>query len=152
MQRLLSKMLLAIGYWLLASGFLFSQQKLSDKDLLMKQNFYEQKFETKRKVSFMLSRKKNPVIRYNPVSLTFGGLLFVYQKFLSPQISTNCPYNPSCSSFSKNSILRYGLIKGIALSADRLTRCNSMAAKDITFLDFTNGKIDDNPEKYRSHK
>src|ERR1035441_8669281 len=97
MQRLLSKMLLAIGYWLLASGFLFSQQKLSDKDLLMKQNFYEQKFETKRKVSFMLSRKKNPVIRYNPVSLTFGGLLFVYQKFLSPQISTNCPYNPSCS-------------------------------------------------------
>src|ERR1035437_7763967 len=152
MPRLLNKIFFAISFLLLSSDFLFSQLKKDDKDLLLKQNFFEQKFETKRKVSFMLSRRKNPIIRYNPVSLTFGGLLFVYQKFLSPQISTNCPYNPSCSSFSKNSILRYGFIKGIALSADRLTRCNSIAAKDITFLDIKNGKIDDNPEKYRLKK
>src|ERR1035437_2782418 len=152
MQRLSSKWFVACGLSFVISSPLLAQQKLSDKDLLLKQNFYEQKFETKRKVSFLLSRKKNPIIRYNPVSLTFGGLLFVYQKVLSPQISTNCPYNPSCSSFSKNSILRYGFIKGIALSADRLTRCNSIAAKDITFLDIKNGKIDDNPEKYRLKK
>ena len=129
-----------------------AQQKLSNKDLLLKQNFSEQRLETKRKVSFLLSRRKNPIVLYNPISLTFGGLLFVYQKFLSPQISTNCPYNPSCSSFSKNSILKYGFIKGIALSADRITRCNSIAAKDITFLDFKNGKIDDNPDKYSLKK
>lgn len=124
----------------------------NNKELLLKQNFTEAQFESKRKVTFLLSRKKNPVIRYNPVSLTFGGLLFIYQKFLSPQISTNCPYHPGCSSFSKNSITRYGFIKGIALSADRLTRCNALAAKDVSFLDFKGGKIDDDPEKYRLRK
>ena len=152
MQKLLSKLFLTSVFWILACSFLFSQQKLSNKDLIVKQNFRETRFETKRKVTFLLSEKKNPIVRYNPISLTFGGLLFVYQKLLSPQISNNCPYNPSCSGFSKNSILRFGLIKGIALSADRLTRCNNLAAHDISFLDFKDGKIDDSPEKYRLKK
>ena len=154
MQKLLSKLFFLLLF-VSSSGvknYLFSQEKLSDKDLIVKQNFRETRFETKRKVTFLLSEKKNPIIRYNPISLTFGGLLFVYQKLLSPQISNNCPYNPSCSGFSKNSILRFGLIKGIALSADRLTRCNNLAAHDISFLDFKDGKIDDSPEKYRLKK
>ena len=124
----------------------------SNDALLLKQNFYEEKFESKRKVTFLLSRTKNPIIRYNPISLSFGGLLFAYQKFLSPQISSNCPYSPSCSAFSKKSILDYGFIKGIALSADRLMRCNSLAMKDVSFLDFKNGEIDDAPGKYSFKK
>lgn len=148
MQRLLSKKLLAGACLLFVSLICFSQKQKTDKEFLIDQTFVKANFETKRKVSFLLSRKKNPLIRYNPVSLAFGGLLFLYQRWLSPQISTNCPYNPSCSGFSKNSILRYGFIKGIALSADRLTRCNNIAAHDISFLDFKDGKIDDSPEKY----
>ena len=154
MRRWLSKLFFLLLF-VSSSGvenYLFSQGKLSDKDLLSKQNFSEAKFETKRKVTFLLSEKKNPIIRYNPLSLTFGGLLYMYQKLLSPQISANCPYNPSCSGFSKNCILRFGFIKGIALSADRLTRCNSIAAHDISFLDFKDGKIDDDPGKYRLKK
>jgi len=151
MRRLLNKWFVLCGLLITVNCSLFSQQK-SSKELLLKQNFQEQKFETKRNVTFMISQKKNPLIRYNPVSLTFGGLLFMYQKFLSPQISTNCPFNPSCSGFSKNSILQFGFIKGIALSADRLMRCNSIAVKEITFLDFKNGKIDDNPDRYRLRK
>lgn len=152
MRKLLNRGFLVCGLCFAVNSLAQAQPKLSDYDLLLKQNFTEAQFESKRKVTFLLSRKKNPIIRYNPVSLTFGGLLFVYQKFLSPQISTNCPYHPSCSSFSKNSITRYGFIKGIALSADRLTRCNALAAKDVSFLDFKDGKIDDNPEKYRLRK
>lgn len=152
MPRSLSKWWAVCILLFTLSNLSVAQQKLNDKDLLLKQNFTDQKFETKRKVTFLLSRKKNLLIRYNPLSLTFGGLLFVYQKFLSPQLSTNCPYNPSCSAFSKNSILRFGFIKGIALSADRLTRCNGIAAKDLSVLDFKNGKIDDSPERYRLKK
>lgn len=152
MQRSSNKYFTVLVLFFACSPFLFSQNKLSEADLLLRQNFRQERFETKRKVSFLLSRKKNPVIRYNPVSLTFGGLLFIYQKFLSPQISANCAYHPSCSSFSMSSIKRYGFIKGIALSADRLTRCNGIAAKDISFLDFKDGKIDDSPEKYRLKK
>ncbi|MBI3501542.1 MAG: membrane protein insertion efficiency factor YidD [Bacteroidetes bacterium] len=148
MRRQLNKKFLVSIFLLLICSISIAQKK-NDKELLLKQNFSQSQFESKRKVTFLLSRKKNPGIRYNPVSLAFGSLLFVYQKFLSPQISTNCPYNPSCSSFSKNALLRYGLIKGIALSSDRLMRCNNLAAHDITFLDFKDGKIDDAPEKYR---
>ena len=148
MPRLLNSKLLISCCWLLVGTVSIAQKQKTNSELILNQNFAQVKFETKKKVSFLLSRKKNPLVRYNPVSLTFGGLLFVYQKLLSPQISNNCPYNPSCSGFSKNSILRYGLIKGIALSADRLTRCNNIAAHDISFLDFKNGKIDDSPEKY----
>lgn len=151
MQRSLSKSLAVCSCLWLISSSLFSQAK-SDKDLLIKQNFMVERFEAKRKVSFLLSRKKNPILRYNPVSLTFGGLMFVYQKFLSPQISADCPYNPSCSSFSKNSIVRYGFVKGIALSADRLMRCNNFAVKDLSFLDLKDGRIDDNPAYYRLKK
>lgn len=147
-MRKLSNKLTAFIFVFAVLGQVAAQSKKTDRELLASQNFQDAKYETKRKVSFLLSSGKNPLVRYNPISLTFGGLLFVYQKLLSPQISNNCPYNPSCSSFSKNSILRYGFVKGIALSADRLTRCNNIAAKDITFLDFRNGKIDDQPEKY----
>jgi putative component of membrane protein insertase Oxa1/YidC/SpoIIIJ protein YidD len=150
MRKWLSNSLFVVCY--LLSVDVNAQQSKTDNEFLQNQNFSQQKFETKRKVTFLLSKKKNLIVRYNPVSLTFGGLLFMYQKFLSPQISNNCPYNPSCSGFSKNSILTFGLMKGIALSADRLTRCNSIAAHDISFLDFKNGKIDDAPEKYRLRK
>ena len=152
MPRLLNKIFLVCSFWFLACQGLFSQTKKSENDFLMEQNFREERFHSKRKVTFLLSSRKNPLIKYNPISLTFGGLLFVYQKFLSKQISSNCPYNPSCSSFSKNSILRFGFIKGIALSADRLMRCNTLAAHDISFLDFKDSKIDDSPEKYRFKK
>ena len=152
MQKWLSR-ILATGCWLLVTGWSLQAQVIkTDSTLLAQQNFCQENFVTKRKVTFLLSERKNPIIRYNPVSLTFSGLLFVYQKFLSPQISANCPYNPSCSSFSKNAILRFGFIKGIALSADRLMRCNSIAAKDLSILDIKNGKIDDAPEKYRLKK
>lgn len=147
-MRKLSNKLTAFIFVFVICVQVVAQSEKTDRELLVSQNFQDAKYETKRKVSFLLSSRKNPLARYNPISLTFGGLLFVYQRLLSPQISNNCPYNPSCSAFSKNSILRYGFIKGIALSADRLTRCNNIAAKDITFLDFMNGKIDDQPEKY----
>lgn len=157
MQKLLSKFISALplimaGWFLCTSSPVYSQTTTNNKTLLLNQNFRQERYETKRKVSFLLSRKKNPIVRYNPVSLTFGGLLYIYQKFLSPQISVNCPYNPHCSAFSKHSILQYGFIKGIALSADRLTRCNGIAAKDISFLDFKDGKIEDNPAVYRLQK
>ena len=100
------------------------------------------------KPSFMFV-SKNKILRYNPVSLTFGGLLFFYQRIVSPQISAECPYQISCSNFSKASIQRFGLIKGIALTASRLMRCCKVAAVDIHPLYFDEkGKIIDSPDQY----
>jgi putative component of membrane protein insertase Oxa1/YidC/SpoIIIJ protein YidD len=104
----------------------------------------------KKKPGFLLVGKKK-IVKYNPVNLLFGGMLFTYQAFISSQISADCPFEVSCSAFSKQSIQEFGLIKGLALSADRLTRCSKSGAKDIHPLRFNkNGSIIDFPFYYRT--
>ncbi|GAB5537997.1 MAG: hypothetical protein Salg2KO_01000 [Salibacteraceae bacterium] len=92
----------------------------------------------------------NAITRYNPLSLIFSGSLFLYQKFLSPQLQSHCPYEISCSAFSKASIEEYGLIKGVALSADRLTRCTQFTLIDIlpSQINDRSGYIIDPVHKY----
>lgn len=103
----------------------------------------------KKKPSFLLVGEKN-IVKYNPVSLLFGGMLYTYQAVISSQIAADCPYEISCSAFSKQSIQEFGLIKGLALSADRVTRCTKSSAKHIHPLRLTeNGNIIDFPSYYR---
>jgi putative membrane protein insertion efficiency factor len=47
----------------------------------------------------------------------------VYQKWISPMFGPRCKYYPSCSSYAVSAIEAYGL-KGVAMSAWRLLRCN----------------------------
>ena len=112
------------------SNNLFAQLNANDLNLVKKADFKEEKYEYKRKVKFLDTKTKNVIVKYNPVSLTLGSLLYVYQKFISPQFATNCPYEVSCSEFSKVAIRRYGILKGIFLTSDRLTRCTQFAAID----------------------
>src|ERR1043165_6271178 len=62
--------------------------------------------------------------KYNPVSLLLKGTMFTYQHVISPQLSRSCPYEITCSNFSKLSIKEYGIVKGVFISADRILRCN----------------------------
>lgn len=36
----------------------------------------------------------------------------------------SCRYNPTCSQYSKESILKYGIIKGFYLSFKRILKCH----------------------------
>ena len=47
----------------------------------------------------------------------------VYQKWISPMFGPRCKYYPSCSSYAVSAIEAYG-VKGVAMSAWRLLRCN----------------------------
>lgn len=125
------KYLLIIFLSFILSNNLFAQLNANDLNLVKQSNFKEEKYEYKRKVKFLDVKTKNVFVKYNPVSLTLGSLLFFYQKFISPQFATNCPYEISCSEFSKVAIKRYGLLKGIFLTSDRLTRCTQFAAIDL---------------------
>ncbi len=105
-------------------------------------------YPARKKPSFLLVGKKK-WIQYNPVNLAFGGMLYIYQSVISSQISADCPYEISCSAFSKQAILEYGLIKGLPLSADRITRCTKFSAKDLHPLRFNEkGMIIDPPSYY----
>jgi putative component of membrane protein insertase Oxa1/YidC/SpoIIIJ protein YidD len=107
--------------------------------------------EKKYKASFGLIGK-TWLSRYNPLSLALSTTMFAYQRVLSPQIVADCPYQVSCSNFSKQSLARFGLVKGLALSADRLTRCNRLASADVPsiVLDPISQKIADSPAFYSS--
>ncbi len=127
---------------------IFSQQ--NDKNLILGNDFPKAEFENKRKVEYLF-KGRNWLVKYNPVSLFFGGSMLLYQSTISVQIAANCPYEVSCSAFSKASINKFGIFKGIALTADRLTRCTRLAAIDLdeaTDLNNKTHKIIDDPKNY----
>lgn len=87
----------------------------------------------------------------NPVSLIYGGSLYVYQNLISPHFSADCLYEPSCSEFSKLAVKEYGVFKGGLLSFDRLNRCNRIAATDLdpAFLNTKTHRFSDSIKKYK---
>lgn len=131
-------------------GQLHAQWKEKELMLLQKQSFVSGEYEPRR--PDFLFRHSPPLLKYNPVSLFFGGLLFFYQKAVSPQISVDCPYEINCSNFSKRSIRKYGLLKGLALTADRLTRCTPYTLIDLSPIQLSRkNKIIDSLGAYHFH-
>ncbi len=57
----------------------------------------------------------------------------------------------SCSNFGVNAIKELGVIKGICLTADRLTRCNGQAQCETEYylINHITGKAIDEPSMYR---
>jgi putative membrane protein insertion efficiency factor len=48
----------------------------------------------------------------------------LYQKMLSPILPPACRFYPSCSEYSRESILRHGLVRGGWLTLIRLCKCH----------------------------
>lgn len=56
-----------------------------------------------------------------------------YQKWISPSLAPRCKYYPSCSSYAVSAIETYGL-KGVAMSAWRLVRCNPWSHGGVDYV------------------
>ncbi len=82
------------------------------------------------KYQFLLKNNPSFIVKYNPFTLVFGGMMWLYQTSISEHLPSNCIYSPTCSVQSKNLIEKYGLLPGIIFTADRLTRCNRLALYD----------------------
>lgn len=52
------------------------------------------------------------------------GCIQFYRKYISPMKVTKCPYCPTCSAYGLEAVQKYGAIKGGALAAWRIIRCN----------------------------
>ena len=131
------RILLIISAILILSYPSKGQSNIDALGLIKEQNFAKHQYD-KRKVTYLFKENKSVLVKYNPFSLAFGGLLFIYQKGISPQISVDCPYELSCSNFSKRCIQHYGIFKGLALTADRLTRCTQFTLIDLKPIQFNN--------------
>ncbi|MDN5290100.1 MAG: uncharacterized protein PWQ06_339 [Anaerophaga sp.] len=107
--------------------------------------------ERNRKREFLIAKDAPLVEKLNPVRWTLGGLLYIYQTSLSKHFSDDCLYEPSCSNFSKDVIQHYGILKGVFLTADRLSRCNRIAQTSLhpLTIDTNSGRATDDYTKYR---
>ncbi|WP_392384630.1 membrane protein insertion efficiency factor YidD [Marinomonas primoryensis] len=58
------------------------------------------------------------------VKKTFIFLVKGYQFLISPLLGNNCRFYPSCSQYMIQAIERFGVIKGIYLGGERLSKCH----------------------------
>jgi len=59
-----------------------------------------------------------------PLALLGEDLLWLWQHTLSGKDGSHCPWYPSCSRYSRIAVREYGLLAGVCMTADRLSRCH----------------------------
>lgn len=117
-------------FFLIICSITLNAQFFSFERYLVKNDFHTNKTYTKIKRDYVF-KNSNAFIKYNPISLLFGGSLYIYQNRISPLIQFGCLYEPSCSEFAKQSLKNFNIIKAVLLSADRLTRCTRASSIDL---------------------
>lgn len=56
-------------------------------------------------------------------------LIDVYQRYIRPAMPASCRFEPSCSEYTKQAILKYGLIKGVCKGITRILRCHPFSGR-----------------------
>jgi len=51
-------------------------------------------------------------------------LIKVYQTLISPLLPSTCRYQPTCSYYTKDALLKHGLLKGGKLAIKRIFSCH----------------------------
>ena len=51
-------------------------------------------------------------------------IIKIYQTLISPLLPSTCRFSPTCSEYSKQSLIKHGFIKGSMLSVKRILKCN----------------------------
>lgn len=59
------------------------------------------------------------------------GLLWLYQRFISPLTPPSCRYYPSCSQYAVIAVRRHGALRGSWLAVRRLGRCHPWTAGGV---------------------
>lgn len=52
------------------------------------------------------------------------GLLRFYKRWISPALPPACRYQPTCSEYAAEAIMKYGLVRGGWMGLKRLLRCH----------------------------
>jgi len=56
-------------------------------------------------------------------------LIAFYQKYVRPAIPACCRFEPGCSEYAKQAILKYGLLKGAFKGFIRILRCHPFSKR-----------------------
>ena len=50
----------------------------------------------------------------------------LYKRWLSPWLPRACRFSPTCSEYARLAVLKYGVMRGLALGIGRLLRCQPL--------------------------
>jgi hypothetical protein len=53
-----------------------------------------------------------------------GGLIRLYQLAVSPLLGPRCRFHPTCSDYTREAVLRHGVLRGLSLGVRRVGRCH----------------------------
>lgn len=59
------------------------------------------------------------------------GLIRAYQLALGPFAGGACRFHPSCSEYARQAVEEHGLLRGIGLAIQRVSRCHPFARPGI---------------------
>ena len=79
------------------------------------------------------------------------GLLRLYQRVISPMYGPTCRFYPSCSQYALIAVERHGVLRGTALAAWRLLRCNPWNAGGVDDVPAVRGQ-DEGRSSRRDHQ
>jgi putative membrane protein insertion efficiency factor len=52
------------------------------------------------------------------------GMIRFYQRFISPLTPPSCRFHPTCSEYTRQAIVRHGVVKGVWLGIRRILKCH----------------------------
>jgi len=56
--------------------------------------------------------------------IPFLAIIWIYKTCISPFTPSTCRYQPTCSSYTKKALLKYGVFKGSWLGIKRIFSCH----------------------------
>ena len=60
----------------------------------------------------------------SPAAAILGGAVTAYQWTVRPLLGANCRFHPGCSDYALDALRTHGAVRGSALAAKRVLRCN----------------------------
>ncbi|WP_125702977.1 membrane protein insertion efficiency factor YidD [Lacticaseibacillus daqingensis] len=76
------------------------------------------------------------------------GVVWVYQRFISPLLPPSCRYYPTCSTYMIQALTKHGAIKGTVMGIARILRCNPFVRGGLDPVpDFFTVRRNPHPEK-----
>ncbi|MBV6496707.1 MAG: membrane protein insertion efficiency factor YidD [Acidobacteria bacterium ACB1] len=68
------------------------------------------------------------------------GIIWFYKVAISPYLAPACRFEPTCSEYARQAIIKYGAVRGTWLGVKRILRCQPFAKGGYDPVASINGK------------